>query len=229
MPIGTQWHIYLSLSILPLSHFSPLSLSPALSLPPSLPPSLIPSTLPSISPFPLSLPSLFSHLSLPSLHPPLTPHINTPTIPSFPFLVDIDLYHIYQTSHNSSNLLNRTYTLNQYFYCERCKTFYLTELGENSDSDSLSEPCHNMTGCSTIEMMKAVTYPGDVEREGLKSKWNSDGLERERGERERERERERLCAHDSVRVCVCVCVYFYILVVLAGKGEETEWNRIENG
>ena len=87
----------------------------------------------------------------------------------FPAL-DMDSYLVYQTNRTLTKLLNRTYGLDQYFFCERCKIFYLTEHGDASD-DSLSNPCDNSSNsmCSTVEMMKAVIYPGNIDKEGMKS------------------------------------------------------------
>ena len=73
---------------------------------------------------------------------------------------------VYSTS--GDNLLNRTYNLNQYFYCERCKTFYLRE--NDGEENTEIEPCDNNTSqCSSIDMTKAVIYPGNVEEQGIKS------------------------------------------------------------
>ena len=80
-------------------------------------------------------------------------------------------YLVYQTNRSLTNLLNRTYSLDQYFFCERCKTFYLTEHGDTSYNNSLSNPCDNSSNamCSTVEMMKAVIYPGNIEKDGMRS------------------------------------------------------------
>lgn len=88
---------------------------------------------------------------------------------SFMAPLDMDTHLVYQTNHSLTNLLNRTYNLDQYFYCERCKMFYLTEHGDMSDNDSLSNPCDNSSNlmCSSIDMMKAVIYPGDIVEEKM--------------------------------------------------------------
>ena len=77
------------------------------------------------------------------------------------------MYTVYSTS--GGNLLNRTYNLNQYFYCERCKMFYLTE--NDSENNTEVEPCENNTSvCSYVDMTKAVIYPGNIEKQGINSK-----------------------------------------------------------
>ena len=40
-----------------------------------------------------------------------------------------------------------------------------------SDNNSLSNPCDNSSKsmCSTVEMMKAVIYPGNIDKDGMRS------------------------------------------------------------
>ena len=93
----------------------------------------------------------------------------SPLPPPHTFTLSHTHTHTYtEYSTSSTNLLNRTYNLDQYFYCERCKTFYLTENDGENNTDI--EPCENNTSvCSNVDMTKAVIYPGDIEKAGIKS------------------------------------------------------------
>ena len=85
--------------------------------------------------------------------------------------MDVYNHQVYQTDGNNTDLLNRTYSLQQYFYCKRCKTFYLTETSEDSYDDGLSIPCNTSSMCSSVQMVEAVIYPGNIEADGMKSEY----------------------------------------------------------
>ena len=67
-----------------------------------------------------------------------------------------------------TKLFNRTFTKNDYFYCERCRTYNFNHSDDTQDSTSaFPHPClsHNNGSsetCSHVDMAEAVIYLGDI-------------------------------------------------------------------
>ncbi len=75
----------------------------------------------------------------------------------------------YVTNITKTKLFSREFTRKDFFYCEKCKTFAFTNCSEDTlgncvDPCSKNEKNNNETECnSTLEMMQAVIYPGDIQ------------------------------------------------------------------
>ncbi len=72
----------------------------------------------------------------------------------------------------NTNLFSRDFTRKDFFYCEKCKSFAFVNCSE--DTDNCVDPCpmdsENKTQCnSTLEMMRTVIYPGDIQEQSANS------------------------------------------------------------
>ncbi len=72
----------------------------------------------------------------------------------------------------NTNLFSRDFTRKDFFYCEKCKSFAFVNCSE--DTNNCVDPCpmdsKNKTQCnSTLEMMRTVIYPGDIQEQSANS------------------------------------------------------------
>ncbi len=74
------------------------------------------------------------------------------------------------------NLFARDFNRNEFFYCEKCKTFSFANCSKDSVAmGTCVEPCSrddkNVSKCSTLDMMRSVIYPGDIVKNSASSKF----------------------------------------------------------
>lgn len=78
----------------------------------------------------------------------------------------------YVTDKNVANLFSRDFGRNEFFYCEKCKSFSFVNCSD--ESPGCVPPCpvnKNVSLCnSTLNMMQTVIYPGDIGKESASSK-----------------------------------------------------------
>ncbi len=79
---------------------------------------------------------------------------------------------------NNTKLFSRDFHRNEFFYCEKCKTFTFANCSEESVAmGTCVDPCpigskNNSTQCnSSLSMMQTILYPGDILDNSANSKY----------------------------------------------------------